>query len=64
LDAASTALATGLNLSIEERGLLSDSNVYRWAGKMSVDEERLRSRDRFAGRLTDHIMNVSAGELR
>jgi len=72
LDQASTALATALNMSIEEqrdrmramRGLLSDLNVYRWAGKMIVDAARLRSRDRLTGRLTAHITNVSAGDSR
>jgi trehalose 6-phosphate synthase len=72
LDQASAALATALNMSIEEqrdrmramRGLLSDLNVYRWAGKMIVDAARLRSRDRLTGRLTDHIISVAPGELR
>jgi trehalose 6-phosphate synthase len=72
LDQASAALATALNMSIEEqrdrmramRGLLSDLNVYRWAGKMIVDAARLRSRDRLTDRLTDPILNVSAGDSR
>ena len=72
LDQASAALATALNMSIEEqrdrmramRGLLADFNVYRWAGKMIVDAARLRSRDRLTGRLTDHTMNFAPGASR
>jgi trehalose 6-phosphate synthase len=37
------------------RALVSDLNVYRWAGRMLVDAARLRSRDRLTGRLTDHL---------
>jgi trehalose 6-phosphate synthase len=72
LDEASAALATALNMSPEEqrdrmrsmRGFLADFNVYRWAGKMIVDAARLRSRDRLTGRLTDHVMNLTAGTSR
>jgi hypothetical protein len=37
------------------RGLLSDYNVYRWAGRMIVDAARLRRRERLSGRLADHV---------
>ena len=67
LDEASAALATALNMSVDEkrdrmrsmRAFLSEFNVYRWAGRMLVDAARLRSRDRLTGRLTDHLV-VSA----
>jgi trehalose 6-phosphate synthase len=63
LDEASAALATALNMSgVEQRdrmrsmrALVSELNVYRWAGRMLVDAARLRSRDRLTGRLTDHL---------
>jgi trehalose 6-phosphate synthase len=63
LDEASDALATALNLSVEEqrdrmrsmRAFLAEFNVYRWAGRMLVDAARLRSRERLTGRLTDHL---------
>ena len=63
LDETSSALAAALNMSSDEqrermrsmRALISDLNVYRWAGRMLVDAARLRSRDRLTGRLTDHL---------
>jgi trehalose 6-phosphate synthase len=63
LDETSSALAVALNMSGDEqrermrsmRALVSDLNVYRWAGRMLVDAARLRSRDRLTGRLTDHL---------
>ena len=63
LDEASAALATALAMSAAEqrdrmrsmRTLISELNVYRWAGRMLVDAARLRSRDRLTGRLTDHL---------
>jgi trehalose 6-phosphate synthase len=63
LDETSSALAAALNMSSDEqrermrsmRALVSDLNVYRWAGRMLVDAARLRSRDRLTGRLTDHL---------
>jgi trehalose 6-phosphate synthase len=68
LDQASDALATALELSVEEqrdrmrsmRAFLAEFNVYRWAGRMLVDAARLRSRDRLTGRLTDHISAAAA----
>lgn len=64
LDEASAALATALNMSVDEkrdrmrsmRAFVSEFNVYRWAGRMLVDAARLRSRDRLTGRLTDHLV--------
>lgn len=71
LDEASSALATALNMSANEkrdrmramRAFISEFNVYRWAGRMLVDAARLRSRERLTGRLTDHLMMVSPEEL-
>lgn len=68
LDEASDALATALNLSLEEqrdrmrsmRAFLAEFNVYRWAGRMLVDAARLRSRERLTGRLTDHLAAAGA----
>jgi trehalose 6-phosphate synthase len=64
LDEASSALATALDMSADEkrdrmrsmRAFISEFNVYRWAGRMLVDAARLRSRDRLTGRLTDHLV--------
>ncbi len=62
LEEASTALAAALNMPSAEqqvrmrslRSLVAHFNVYRWAGEMLVDAARLRSRERLAGRLTEH----------
>jgi trehalose 6-phosphate synthase len=72
LDEASAALATALEMSVDEkrdrmrsmRSFLAEFNVYRWAGRMLVDAARLRSRDRLTGRLTDHLLvdAAAAGE--
>jgi trehalose 6-phosphate synthase len=67
LEEASAALATALSMSRSEqrermrsmRALVSELNVYRWAGRMLVDAARLRSRDRLTGRLTDHLTFAS-----
>jgi trehalose 6-phosphate synthase len=69
LDESSDALATALQLSVEEqrdrmrsmRAFLAEFNVYRWAGRMLVDAARLRSRDRLTGRLTDHLAAAAGG---
>jgi trehalose 6-phosphate synthase len=37
------------------RALVSEYNVYRWAGRMLVDAARLRRRDRLSGRLTENV---------
>jgi trehalose 6-phosphate synthase len=59
LEASSAALAAALTMPVPEqqdrmrsmRSLLSQFNVYRWAGKMLVDAARLRNQERVAGRL-------------
>jgi trehalose 6-phosphate synthase len=59
LDEASSAMATALTMGADEqrermramRTLVSEFNVYRWAGRMLVDAARLRRHDRLAGRL-------------
>jgi trehalose 6-phosphate synthase len=61
LQQASDALATALRMSVEEqeermrsmRGLVSELNVYRWAGRMLVDAAQLRRSERLAGRLAE-----------
>jgi trehalose 6-phosphate synthase len=61
IDEASSALATGLNMSTNEkrermrsmRAFLAEFNVYRWAGRMLVDAARLRRRERLTGRLAE-----------
>jgi trehalose 6-phosphate synthase len=68
LEASSTALATALTMPLEEqqdrmrsmRSVLSQFNVYRWAGKMLVDASRLRNQDRVAGRLAERSTAVPA----
>ncbi len=60
LDQASAALAAALAMPAEEqrermramRSMVSEFNVYRWAGRMLVDAARLRRRERLTGRLT------------
>ncbi len=57
---AGDALAAALRMSEEEqrermramRRLVSEFNVYRWAGRMLVDAAETRRRDRMSGRLT------------
>jgi trehalose 6-phosphate synthase len=59
LDEASAAMAAALQMSKDEqrdrmramRALVSEFNVYRWAGRMLADAARLRQRDRLAGKL-------------
>jgi trehalose 6-phosphate synthase len=58
LEASSAALAAALQMSVDEqadrmrlmRSLLSQFNVYRWAGKMIVDAAHLRNQERVAQR--------------
>lgn len=60
LDEASAAIDAALRMPPEEqqarmramRSLLSQFNVYRWAGHMLIDAARLRWKDRLAGRLS------------
>jgi trehalose 6-phosphate synthase len=69
LDEASAALATALAMSPEEqaqrmramRRLVSEFNVYRWAGRMLTDAARLRERERLAGRLAGPQPGPRAG---
>ncbi|MBP9838282.1 MAG: trehalose-6-phosphate synthase [Proteobacteria bacterium] len=57
LDQAGSALEVALNMSKEEqrtrmrsmRKLLSEFNIYRWAGRMIVDAAKLRKKDRLSG---------------
>jgi len=59
LEEASSALAAALTMSAREqaermrslRALVSEFNVYRWAGRMLSDAARLRQRDRLTHRL-------------
>jgi trehalose 6-phosphate synthase len=57
---ASDALAVALRMPVDEqkermksmRRLVSEFNVYRWAGRMLVDASELRRRERLSGRLS------------
>jgi trehalose 6-phosphate synthase len=61
LEEASDALAGALRMPADEqadrmramRALVSEFNVYRWAGRMLVDAARLRRRERLSGRLRE-----------
>lgn len=61
---ASRALAAGLAMSEEEqrvrmramRAIVSEFNVYRWAGQMVMDAARVRERGRLTERLTVHAV--------
>lgn len=63
LEGASSALAAALTMQEEEqrdrlrsmRALISEFNVFRWAGRMLVDAARLRSHDRLVGRLAERV---------
>ena len=60
LGQSSDALALALRMPIEEqrermrsmRRLVSEFNVYRWAGRMIVDAAELRRKERISGRLS------------
>jgi trehalose 6-phosphate synthase len=66
LEEASSALGTALNMTEAEqeermramRSLVSEYNVYRWAGRMLVDAARLRRRERLSGRLTEGLWSL------
>jgi trehalose 6-phosphate synthase len=68
LEEASSALATALAMSGDEqqdrmramRTLVSEFNVYRWAGRMLVDAARLRRRERLGGRLAEQVESGAA----
>jgi trehalose-6-phosphate synthase len=59
LQQSSDALAVALRMSEDEqrdrmrsmRRLVSEFNVYRWAGRMLVDAAELRRKERLLGRL-------------
>ena len=61
MEASSEAMAVALAMPPDEqrdrmrsmRALISQFNVYRWAGSMLVDAARLRDAERVAARLTD-----------
>jgi trehalose 6-phosphate synthase len=63
LSSAANALAAALAMPVEEqeermrsmRALVSELNVYRWAGKMLLDATRTRRRERLASRLAARI---------
>ena len=60
IEEASGALAAALRMPVAEqaarmrlmRSLVSEFNVYRWAGRMLLDASRLRNRERIAGLLS------------
>jgi trehalose 6-phosphate synthase len=66
LKEASSALAAALTMSPQEqvermralRALVSEFNVYRWAGRMLADAARLRQRDRLSHRLGAGLASV------
>jgi trehalose 6-phosphate synthase len=68
---ASNALAAALRMSSSEqrdrmqamRRILSEFNVYRWAGRMLVDAAELRRRERLSGRLSgpSDVLAIDAG---
>jgi trehalose 6-phosphate synthase len=68
LDEASAAMATALAMPPGEqrarmqamRGFLAEFNVYRWAGKMLVDAEHLRRRERFSGSWSTQLLEAHA----
>jgi hypothetical protein len=42
------------------RAFVAEFNLYRWAGRMLVNAARIRRRERFPGRLTDHVSTAIA----
>jgi len=67
LDQASAALAAALTMGPEEqrermramRAMVSEFNVYRWAGRMLVDAARVRQRDQVSRRLSDPLLQAT-----
>jgi len=57
---AGDALAAALHMPVSEqrermrsmRRVVSEFNVYRWAGRMVIDAAELRRKERMSGRLT------------
>jgi trehalose 6-phosphate synthase len=68
--AASAALAAALEMPLQEqqermrsmRRMVSEFNVYRWAGRMLIDAAELRRRERMTGRLTGGMLSGSSIE--
>ncbi len=66
-DEASAAMHAALSMTPEERrdrmramrSLVSELNVYRWAGRMLVDAARLRWKDHLSGRLRASELGAS-----
>ncbi|HEX2881846.1 MAG TPA: trehalose-6-phosphate synthase, partial [Polyangiaceae bacterium] len=71
LKRASDALATALHMPADEqqerirsmRRLVSEFNVYRWAGRMLVDAAELRRKDRMVGRFGTSPRSIGHEEL-
>ncbi len=69
LGQASDALALALRMPADEqrermrsmRRLVSEFNVYRWAGRMIVDAAELRRKERITGRLSS-MLSLRAGD--
>jgi trehalose 6-phosphate synthase len=69
LGQASDALALALRMPVDEqrermrsmRRLVSEFNVYRWAGRMIVDAAELRRKERITGRLSS-LLTLRAGD--
>jgi trehalose 6-phosphate synthase len=63
LGQSSDALALALRMPLDEqrermrsmRRLVSEFNVYRWAGRMIVDAAELRRKERISGRLSSRL---------
>jgi trehalose 6-phosphate synthase len=66
IDQAASALAAALTMSPDDqrermqsmRRMVSEFNVYRWAGRMLTDAAELRRRERVTGRLSATGMAV------
>lgn len=62
IEEASAAFAAALAMPAEEqaarmramRQLVSEYNIYRWAGRMLLDASRLRRQEQLAGKLSDY----------
>lgn len=70
LEECGAAMAAALTMPLDEqrdrmrtmRTLLSQFNVYRWAGNMLVDAARLRDQERISGRLAEHSVMSGVGK--
>lgn len=66
---AADALAAALEMPVAEqrermesmRRIVSEFNVYRWAGRMLIDAAEVRRRERLTGRLSTRGLNMRAG---